>query len=150
MSPPVRKQWWISPFVRTYFCFTEGTYRGIASKITREERDDAVSKLNVYREWFARKVMRIGERNTIVVLPIEEISPRYRDENPWLVSMLHHSCPADTYESRDFYPKGVPMLFLSPILGGPELTIPSMLSKVIRLFSRLTSGQSGKYHMTLW
>ncbi|KAF4539975.1 Tetratricopeptide repeat domain-containing protein [Lasiodiplodia theobromae] len=86
----------------------EAHMKGMASKISRAERDDATDKLEVYRNWFTEKIMRVKESNTIVILPIEEISPRYRDEPP----------------SRKFYPKGVPMLFLSPIIGGPELTIP--------------------------
>ena len=44
---------------------------------------------------------------TIVVLPIENMTPRYRDE-------------ARTH----FVPEGVPNLFLSPILGAPEVVVP--------------------------
>ncbi|OJD30648.1 glutamyl-trna amidotransferase [Diplodia corticola] len=90
VSPPVQWQW------------------SLASEITKADRDDAVNRLRVYRKWFTEKVMKPEDRNTIIVLPIEDISPRYRDEPP----------------SRKFYPTGVPMLFLSPITGGPELTIP--------------------------
>lgn len=42
------------------------------------------------------------------------------------------------YRSR-FWPTGVPMLFLSPILGGPELTIPSKSVLVSTLDAQLTS-----------
>ena len=51
--------------------------------------------------------MKRDQQTTIVLLPIESISPRYRDS-----------------ATTDFVPVGVPMLFLSPILGGPELTVP--------------------------
>ena len=51
-----------------------------SSKISRDERDDAVSRLEVYRDWFSKEVMQAGKYSTIVVNPIENISPRYRDE----------------------------------------------------------------------
>ena len=56
--------------------------RDHASKISQEERDVAAAKLDVYRNWFSKHVMRSGESMTIVLIPIEEISPRYRDEAP--------------------------------------------------------------------
>ncbi|KAI9712290.1 MAG: hypothetical protein M1820_001503 [Bogoriella megaspora] len=90
VSPPVRWQW------------------DLSSKITLEERDTAVERLEIYRKWFLETVMREKERNSLVIIPIEKISPRYRDEVP----------------SEHFNPEGVPNLFLSPILGAPELTVP--------------------------
>ncbi|KAH8780104.1 amidase signature domain-containing protein [Diaporthe sp. PMI_573] len=74
----------------------------------RYERDVAVDKLETYKEWFLDVAMKRGKRDTLVLIPIENISPRYRDDPP-----LAH-----------FNPVGVPNLFLSPILGAPELTIP--------------------------
>ena len=54
--------------------------RDLASKITAEERDVAVERLAVYKRWFLEHVMQEGERDTLVLIPIENISPRYRDE----------------------------------------------------------------------
>jgi Asp-tRNA(Asn)/Glu-tRNA(Gln) amidotransferase A subunit family amidase len=51
--------------------------------------------------------MEVERKMGLVLLPIENISPRYRDE-----------------AITRFNPVGVPMLFLSPILGGPECTAP--------------------------
>ncbi|CAG8984269.1 hypothetical protein HYALB_00010694 [Hymenoscyphus albidus] len=87
VSPPVRWQW------------------NLSAGITREERDVAVERLAVYKCWFSE---RIGQE-AIVLIPIENITPRYRDE------------PLGKY----FNPVGVPMLFVSPILGAPEFTVPS-------------------------
>lgn len=89
ISPPVHRQWERS------------------AAITSDERDEAVARLEVYRNWFSQEVMRANTHLTIVVIPIEEIAPRYRDD-----------------ATSDFWPTGVPMLFLSPVLGGPELTVP--------------------------
>ena len=54
--------------------------RDLASKITQEQRDEAIRRLEVYRQWFLREVMQAKKYNTIVIIPIENISPRYRDE----------------------------------------------------------------------
>ncbi|KAK4222507.1 amidase signature domain-containing protein [Podospora fimiseda] len=102
VSPPVRWQW------------------DLSSKITTEERNEAVKRLKVYRKWFTEHVLQEGKRDTIVLIPIEEISPRYRDEPP----------------SKHFNPVGVPMLFISPILGAPELTVPIGHSPFISKVSR--------------
>lgn len=85
VSPPVRWQWERS------------------AEITRDERDEAVVRLEVDRDWFSQEVMQADTRLTVVIIPIENISPRYRDN-----------------ATNRFWPTGVPMLFLSPILGGPE------------------------------
>ena len=65
-----------------------------------------------------------------MIIPIEEISPRYRDEMP----------------SSHFNPIGVPNLFLSPILEAPELTIPigeyTYKSKISGKDEKLTVGIS--------
>lgn len=82
--------------------------RDLASKITPDERAEAVHRLAVYKKWFAESVMELGQKLTLVILPIENISPRYRDT-----------------ATSNFKPVGVPMLFLSPILGGPELVVPA-------------------------
>lgn len=78
-----------------------------SAKITKNERDIAITRLEVYREWFSKEVMQAGTCNTIVIILIENISPRYRDN-----------------ATARFWPIGVPVLFFSPISGGPELTIP--------------------------
>ncbi|KAI4206151.1 MAG: hypothetical protein LQ348_001065 [Seirophora lacunosa] len=62
VSPPVRWQW------------------DLATKITQRAIDTAVEKLAVYRTWFCNIVMGEDEHNSIVILPIENMSPRYRDE----------------------------------------------------------------------
>ena len=89
VSPPVRRQWKLS------------------ATITQSARDIAVARLEVYRNWLLNTILKASTADSIVLIPIENISQRYRDE-----------------AISDFCPVGVPMLFLSPILGGPELSIP--------------------------
>ncbi|PVH87325.1 amidase signature enzyme [Cadophora sp. DSE1049] len=90
VSPPVRWQW------------------NLAAGITQEERDEAVHRLSVYEKWCSEKILKIGTKSTILLIPIENMTPRYRDE------------PLGRY----FNPVGIPMLFVAPILKAPEFTVP--------------------------
>ncbi|KAJ8110763.1 hypothetical protein OPT61_g6474 [Boeremia exigua] len=90
ISPPVRWQWELS------------------SHITVEAHAEAMHRLEVYKNWFNEFIMGLRNETTLVLIPIEKIAPRYRDEMP----------------TSHFNPVGVPNLFLSPILKAPELTVP--------------------------
>ncbi|PMD16757.1 amidase signature enzyme [Hyaloscypha hepaticicola] len=100
VSPPVRWQW------------------NLSAGITKEERDIAVYRLSVYEKWCLEKILQIGTHNTIILIPIENTTPRYRNESL----------------GRYFNPVGVPMLFVAPILKAPKFTVPigevPFLSKV--------------------
>lgn len=85
--------------------------RDIAAKVTPEQHEEAMRKVEVFRSWFLHQIMAIDEQNTLVLLPIEKLESRYRDETPALPSEA---------------PKGVSMLFVSPALKAPELVVPSM------------------------
>ncbi|KIN00679.1 hypothetical protein OIDMADRAFT_124456, partial [Oidiodendron maius Zn] len=89
VSPPVRWQW------------------ELAASISKAERDVAVNRLAVYRKWFSEKVLKESTHDTVVIIPIENMSARYRDE-----------------PLGYFNPVAVPMLFVAPILKAPELTVP--------------------------
>ena len=54
--------------------------RDLSAKITKAERDSAVARLDVYRKWFFQEVMQVDKHASIVIIPIENISPRYRDD----------------------------------------------------------------------
>ena len=54
--------------------------RDLSAKITKAERDLAIARLGVYRKWFFREVMQVDKHDSIVIVPIENISPRYRDD----------------------------------------------------------------------
>lgn len=50
-----------------------------------------------------------GMQNTLVIFPIEDVKPRYRGDG----------------DSRPAKPKSINQLLLSPILGAPEIVVPS-------------------------
>jgi len=83
--------------------------RDLSSHITPNSHTEALNRLEVYKDWFNEFITKPGKQITLVLIPIEEIAPRYRDEIP----------------TGHFNPDGVPNLFLSPILKAPELTVPS-------------------------
>lgn len=80
----------------------------IAKDLTHSQRDDAILRLQTFKQWFLDEVMCVPTHTTIVVLPIEETRPNYRDEPPPPPKM----------------PSGIGMLDLSPTLGAPELVVP--------------------------
>lgn len=73
-----------------------------------------LEKFDVFRAWFLQNIMNIEETNTIIVLPVEaDLKPLYRDDVPAIPSVP---------------PAGLASLHLSPILGAPELVVPSMFT----------------------
>ena len=54
--------------------------RDLSAKITEAERDIAIARLDVYRKWVSQEVMQVEKHDSIVIIPIENISPRYRDD----------------------------------------------------------------------
>lgn len=79
----------------------------IAKGISRAQRDEAVRRLGVYKRWLLETVL-VGD-HPIVILPVMKAEPTYRDTRP--------SSPA-TQEAWD-------QLWMAPILGSPEVTLPS-------------------------
>jgi hypothetical protein len=84
-------------------------HRELSSRITAEAHAEAMHRLEVYKAWFDEVITKLGNARMLVLIPIEKMAPRYRDEMP----------------TSHFNPVGVPNLFFSPILKAPELTEPS-------------------------
>lgn len=102
----------------------------IAEDLTRSQRDDAILRLQIFKRWFLDEVMCVTTHTTIVVLPIEETRPNYRDDPPPPPKM----------------PSGIGMLDLSPTLGASELVVPvgqiSYESRISRQIEYLPVGLS--------
>ncbi|KAH8753093.1 amidase [Diaporthe sp. PMI_573] len=77
----------------------------MADKLTPEERDEGWSRIYKYREWLLTHVLKAA---TIVILPLDEGKPNYRDASPPAFGLL----------------SGYHPLYLSPIAGSPEITLP--------------------------
>jgi hypothetical protein len=50
--------------------------------ILRSERDEGVKRIEVYKHWFKSVILAAQDSNALIVLPIDIMTPRYRDEPP--------------------------------------------------------------------
>ncbi|KAK4228636.1 amidase signature domain-containing protein [Podospora fimiseda] len=80
-----------------------------ARTITKEKRDEGFERLSVYQEWFRKTIFSGDNVNTLVVMPLESVRQRYRDEVP--------RC------KRQLQP-GVNALGLAAVLESPVLAVP--------------------------
>ncbi|KAK0511023.1 hypothetical protein JMJ35_006575 [Cladonia borealis] len=80
----------------------------IGSDITPEQRKDAMQRMEVYKEWVLQKVLHVDDQTALVVLPIKDAEPNYRDIDPG---------PAFAQDVWD-------PLWLSPVLEAPEISVP--------------------------
>ena len=77
-------------------------------KVTQEQYQEGLRRLEVYKSWFLKEVMGGLKKNSISVMPISEGVPIYRDHPP----------------NKPTVQSGFDLLFLSPILGCPDLVVP--------------------------
>ncbi|KAK3392428.1 hypothetical protein B0T20DRAFT_488133 [Sordaria brevicollis] len=80
-----------------------------AKGITREERDLGFHKMEVYRQWFTNTIFTGKHSNALVMMPLEAMGPRYRDEVP-----TFRRPPQD----------GINALGLGPVMKSPVLAVP--------------------------
>jgi hypothetical protein len=57
-------------------------HRKFAQTISKEHRDKGFENINTYKEWFEGQILLQAEGNVLLVMPIESMIPRYRDEPP--------------------------------------------------------------------
>jgi hypothetical protein len=55
------------------------TPREAAKDVTEEQYNDAVQRLSVYRDFILKEVLRVDERDALMVLPITSQAVDYRD-----------------------------------------------------------------------
>ncbi|KAJ5623416.1 amidase signature enzyme [Penicillium lividum] len=82
---------------------------GVGQRMSKMERDDGFNKIEIYARWFKERVLTGDRANAFVVLPLENMSPRYRDEVP-----NFKRPPQD----------GINALALAPVLKAPVLAVP--------------------------
>ena len=56
--------------------------REIGSGITLAQRNNAMRRMEIYKEWVLREVLHINDETALVVLPIKDAEPNYRDTDP--------------------------------------------------------------------
>ena len=72
-----------TPTRNVFHFFNSSSYnRDIGSGITRAQRDDAMQRMEVYKDWVLQNVLQIDQEIALVVLPIKDAEPNYRDTDP--------------------------------------------------------------------
>lgn len=83
----------------------------MGASVTSAEHEEINRRFSVFRQWFLDRFMSSdGNETVLIVLPIDVVAPNYRDAYPGVPSA------ATT---------GLRTTYLSPIVGAPELAIPS-------------------------
>ncbi|KAK0631095.1 amidase signature domain-containing protein [Bombardia bombarda] len=80
-----------------------------ARSISKEKRDDDFAKIAVFERWFNNTILTGQNSNALVLMPLESMTPRYRDEPPLF--------------PRPPQP-GVNALALAPVMKSPVLAVP--------------------------
>ncbi|KXT00835.1 hypothetical protein AC578_985 [Pseudocercospora eumusae] len=81
----------------------------VGQSITTTQRNDAIRRLNIYKTWLFSQVFRDTNNNPIILLPVGPAEENYRD---------------DTSSESPVAQEAWDQLWLSPILGAPEITVP--------------------------
>ena len=62
-------------------------HREIGSGITRAQRNDAMQRMETYKDWVLQEVLHVDDETALVVLPIKDAEPNYRDTDPGYVAI---------------------------------------------------------------
>ncbi|KAF2804286.1 amidase signature enzyme [Mytilinidion resinicola] len=81
----------------------------LGEQVSREQYEDMNRRLSIFKQWFLKHYMKAGEQNSILVLPLSDVKPNYRDVYPGA-----NSTPRT----------GLRPTYLSAYLGAPELALP--------------------------
>ena len=91
----------------------------LGKQVTDTEHGEGLERLRVYRSWLLQEVLRYNECNPLLILPLVHVQPNYRDTFPEPPEIQIGSDP----------------LFISPILGAPDVVL--QLDEV-KFISRIT------------
>jgi hypothetical protein len=93
--------------------------RNLGEQVSDEEHEDMRQRLSIFKSWFMERYMKDGEQDSILVFPISNVKPNYRD----------------TYPGPQKSPStGLRPSYLSPYIGSPELAIPSKFPDISSYF----------------
>jgi len=96
-----------SDFFHPYFLHANH-HRDIGSEISHKQRNNAKKRTDVYKSWVLDNILEVDRETTLVVLPIKDAEPNYRDIDPGM------PFAQDVWDP----------LWLSPVLGAPEISVP--------------------------
>jgi Asp-tRNA(Asn)/Glu-tRNA(Gln) amidotransferase A subunit family amidase len=110
----------VSPFIAAYYAqfhrqpfFPPPKGRNLwdnAKEVTPTQNEKAWAKVAIYKNWLMETVLKSESEDAIVVSPLGDLSPCYRDE--W---------PAPPSGDQQMWEP----LLMAPILGAPEIVVPA-------------------------
>ena len=56
--------------------------RKFAKTLSKEDRDGYFAKIDIYEGWFRDTVLSGQNSNALIIMPLESMTPRYRDQSP--------------------------------------------------------------------
>jgi len=80
----------------------------VAKTVTREENEDAVARLDTYRDWLLSEVFQADRYETLMILPVSDVATNYRDRK---------TEPPSKQNAFD-------ALYISPTIEAPEIVVP--------------------------
>ncbi|PSN62791.1 amidase signature enzyme [Corynespora cassiicola Philippines] len=86
---------------------TENSDQG--ERVFEAQHEDMEERIQTFKSWFLQEVMKAPDHNAIVLFPIADMKPNYRDSYPGV--------PESPVT-------GLRQTFVSPYLGSPEIVIP--------------------------
>jgi hypothetical protein len=54
--------------------------RQVGKKVSVEQHNEGMRRMEVYEKWFLQAVMRVGTANILVIMQSEDVKPNYRDD----------------------------------------------------------------------
>jgi Asp-tRNA(Asn)/Glu-tRNA(Gln) amidotransferase A subunit family amidase len=110
----------VSPFIAAYYAqfhrqpfFPPPKGRNLwnnAKEVTPAQNERAWAKIAIYKNWLLETVLKSESEDAIVVSPLGDLSPCYRDE--W---------PTPSSGGQQMWEP----LLMAPILGAPEIVVPA-------------------------
>ncbi|KAM5457753.1 hypothetical protein McanCB49686_002738 [Microsporum canis] len=80
----------------------------LAKHISSEEHAEGIRRLEVYKEWLLEFILQTRKRNALIALPITSQEVDYREDPP----------------SPPTAPNAFDNIWLAPVMGAPEISIP--------------------------
>ncbi|KAF2110704.1 major facilitator superfamily domain-containing protein [Lophiotrema nucula] len=99
-----RKRFGKEPYANEYTRWRWNTAR----TVTKEQNEQAVQRLKVYRKWLLGSVFESDTHDTYMILPISNVEPNYKDRK------IEPPGKQYAYDS----------LYISPTIQAPEIVVP--------------------------
>ncbi|PGH34679.1 hypothetical protein GX50_02467 [[Emmonsia] crescens] len=108
-SDDFRERYWNKFHREPYTTHRNQKVWDVGKTMPKEERDKGLERIGIYGRWFKDTILTHEHSNALIVLPIESVCPRYRDEPP-----TFKRPPQD----------GINTLALGPAMKSPVLAVP--------------------------